>query len=218
MPKKSKKKEQAEKTQRALLDIATQLFTERGYAKTSTEEIVRRAQVTRGALYYHYRDKAALFEAVFEEVRAASMRTIQKRVQAAEGDLWQRVVVKGCQAFVEVVVDPSMQRIVYIEGPAVLDWVAIQEYAPGMQLMRETCEHLMRAGLIEQMPLEPLARALWGTFFEAGVYVSQANDMAVAQEEMARTLIRLLSGLRPPRAPQQRGRPGGVARHQGREH
>ena len=88
--------------------------------------------MTRGALYYHYRDKAALFEAVFDELRAAYMQAISERVQAAEGDLWQRLVVTGCQAFIENVADPSVRRIVYIDGPAVLDWPAEQKSAPGL--------------------------------------------------------------------------------------
>jgi AcrR family transcriptional regulator len=51
------KAEQSERTRRALLDAAWELFAEHGYAKTSTEEVVRRAAVTSGALYYHFRDK-----------------------------------------------------------------------------------------------------------------------------------------------------------------
>ena len=50
------KAEQYQKTRRILLDVARELFTEHGYTHTSTEEVVRRAGVTRGALYYHYRD------------------------------------------------------------------------------------------------------------------------------------------------------------------
>ena len=42
--------------------MATELFGERGYYQTGTEEIVRRSGVTRGSLYHHFADKAALFE------------------------------------------------------------------------------------------------------------------------------------------------------------
>ena len=66
------KAEQSEQTRRALLDAALELFAEHGYANTSTEEVVRRAAVTRGALYYHFRDKAALFTAVYEKQSVAS--------------------------------------------------------------------------------------------------------------------------------------------------
>ena len=77
------KDEQSERTRRALIGVARDMFTEQGYAHTATEEIVRRAGVTRGALYYHYRDKAALFKAVFEEERTALIQAVLERIQAA---------------------------------------------------------------------------------------------------------------------------------------
>ncbi len=94
------KAEQFQKTQRILLKTARELFTQNGYADTSTEEIVRRSRVTRGALYYHYEDKADIFAAVFEEVRADSVRFIRGEMKAAEdagADLWRQVIV-GCHA------------------------------------------------------------------------------------------------------------------------
>ena len=189
------KDEQSQITKRALLDIAKELFTERGYAHTSTEEVVRRAKVTRGALYYHYRDKAALFEAVFDEVRLGYLQAVKERVQATEGDTWQQLVT-GCQAFIESVADPSVQRIVYVDGPAVLDWPIEQRRAPGLILLRNIFKKLMAEGLVEQMPLEPLIRLIWVTFFEAAIYISQVGDNATARKEMTDTLIRLLTGLR----------------------
>ena len=190
------KAEQYQKTQRILLDVARELFTEHGYTYTSTEEVVRRAKVTRGALYYHYRAKATLFEAVFDEVRAAYMQAISERVEAAEGDLWQRLVVTGCQAFIESVADPSVRRIVYIDGPAVLDWPAEQKSAPGLIFLRNVFEQLMSEGFIERRPLEPLVRLLWAGLFEVGAYIAQADDRAAAQKEMTDALMYVLNGLR----------------------
>ena len=60
--------ERSRQTRRTLLDAGRALFADVGYARTTTGELVQRAGVTRGALYYHFRDKTALFEAVFEEV------------------------------------------------------------------------------------------------------------------------------------------------------
>ena len=190
------KAEQYQKTQRVLLDVACELFTEHGYAHTSTEEVVRRAGVTRGALYYHYRDKAALFEAVFDEVRAAALQSVRARVQAAEGDTWQRIIVTGCQAYIEIFSDPSVQRIVHVDGPAVLDWPTMQKGSPGLRLLHEVFEGLMAEGFIEKRPPEPLVRLIWAALSEVGVYIAQADDRAAAQKEMIDALMHLLNGLR----------------------
>ena len=192
------KAEQFQKTRRILLKTARELFTQNGYANTSTEEIVRRSRVTRGVLYYHYRDKADIFAAVFEEVRADSARFIRGKMKEAEdagADLWQQVIV-GCHAFIESALTPSAQRIVHTDGPSVLDWPVVQKSGPGLALLRKVLGQLMDEGLIEKMPIDPLAYVLWGTFFEAGVYIANADDIPAAREETAELLVRLLAGLR----------------------
>ena len=192
------KAEQFQKTQRILLKTARELFTQNGYADTSTEEIVRRSRVTRGALYYHYRDKADIFAAVFEEVRGDSAQFIRGKMEEAEdagADLWQQVIV-GCHAFIESALTPSAQRIVHTDGPSVLDWPVVQKSGPGLTLLRKILGQLMDQGLIEKMPINPLAYVLWGTFFEAGVYIANADDISAAREETAKLLVRLLAGLR----------------------
>src|SRR5258707_11946315 len=60
----------SEATRQALVRAARSLFGARGYADVGTEEIVRAAGVTRGALYHQFHDKAGLFAAVAEEVEA----------------------------------------------------------------------------------------------------------------------------------------------------
>src|SRR5258708_8316209 len=67
---KSRRAEHVQDTQAAVLQAARELFAEKGYAGTGTEEIVARARVTRGALYHHFRDKADLFRAVMQAVAA----------------------------------------------------------------------------------------------------------------------------------------------------
>ena len=190
------KAEQTRRTRRRLLDAGRELFTELGYAQTSTEAIVQRAGVTRGALYYQFRDKAGLFAAVFEEVRTARIEDLHRVIQSAEGDLWQRIVVTGCRAFVESASDPSIHRIVHLDGPSVLPSAVRQRRGPGMGLVREAFTQLQDAGFIGPVPLGAMVQLFWAMFFEAGVYVSEAEDREAAKEETAAALIQLFTGLR----------------------
>ena len=193
------KDEQFRETQRALLDVARELFTKNGYAATSTEEVVQRAGVTRGALYYHYRDKIDLFRAVFDEVRGETALFIQHNMQAAQddgADLWQQSLL-GFRLFVERAASPSMQRIVYLDGSAILDWRSVRKNGPAVTLLYKTLERLMADGFIERMPLDPLVQLIRGNLYEAGFYIANAENQPAAQAEMLTVLTRVLVGLQP---------------------
>ena len=62
------KQKRAERTRRDVLDAAREIFTARGFADASMEEIAERAGVTRGPLYHYFDDKQDLFQAVYAEV------------------------------------------------------------------------------------------------------------------------------------------------------
>jgi AcrR family transcriptional regulator len=68
----------ARATRAALLELATQLFAEQGYAQTSIRDIARRGALTSGAIYGHFRNKAdllveAINQRTAEELEAQSM-------------------------------------------------------------------------------------------------------------------------------------------------
>ena len=80
------KAEQAEATRAALVAAARTLFAERGYAAVGTEEIVRAAGVTRGALYHHFAGKQELFQAVYESVEQQLVEQIAASALAGASD------------------------------------------------------------------------------------------------------------------------------------
>ena len=61
----TRRQEFSASTKNALVEVAHALFSQRGYAGTSLDDIVAGAEVTKGALYHHFRGKQELFEAVF---------------------------------------------------------------------------------------------------------------------------------------------------------
>ena len=62
-------KQEAEKTRAQILDAAEQVFLQKGVASTSLQDIARKAGVTRGAVYWHFENKLALFNAMHERVK-----------------------------------------------------------------------------------------------------------------------------------------------------
>ena len=62
-------KQDAHKTRAAILEAAETLFLQEGVAHTSLEQIARQAGVTRGAVYWHFKNKADLFHAMLSQVR-----------------------------------------------------------------------------------------------------------------------------------------------------
>jgi TetR/AcrR family transcriptional repressor of mexAB-oprM operon len=71
-------KEDAEKTRTAILAAAETLFLQNGVAHTSLEQIARAASVTRGAVYWHFQNKADLFHAMLSQVRLPQEQLIER--------------------------------------------------------------------------------------------------------------------------------------------
>jgi AcrR family transcriptional regulator len=193
---KNRKAEQSELTRNALVDAARSLFSDRGYAGVSTEEIVQSAGVTRGALYHHFRDKQDLFTAVVEQVEQEVLERVAGAA-VAETDPWeqQRVAVG---AFLDACLDPAVQRIILTDAPSVLGLAAWREIEAryGLALVRAGLQLVMDAGLIEHQPIEPLAHMLLGAMAEAGLLIAQAEDAETARREVGDSLDRILRGLR----------------------
>ena len=191
-----RKADQSDATRGALLAAARQLFTERGYAATSTNEIVERAGVTRGALYHHFPAKRDLFRAVFEQLEAEVADEVARQALGGADALEQLRL--GCRAFLDICLDPAVQRIVVVEGPAVLGWETWQEIENryGHGLVVAGVKTAVDAGLVEEQPVGPLADVLFGALAQAGMVVARAHEPPAARAEMEAAMDRLLDGLR----------------------
>lgn len=186
---------QTEATTRKLIDIAREQFAAHGYASTATEEVVRLAGVTRGALYHHFGSKEGLFRAAVESVQAE----IGARVDAAgdAGDAWSQLL-NGCRAFLMAALDPQARQIVLIDAPAVLGWEAwrAMDEANSMALLRASLAELINAGIILPLPLDALTRLLSGAMNEAALWIATAPERDEALDEAMSALESLLAGVR----------------------
>lgn len=191
--------EHSEETRQALLAAARQLFAEKGYAKTSTKEIVQRARVTRGALYHHFRDKRELFETIFEDVEREFAQKIAA-ASMAESEVWEQLRA-GVQAFFDSCLEPSIQRIVLLDAPSVLGWQKWREIDAkyGFGLLHNALKSAMDAGAIEEQPVAPLAHMLLGALNEGAMLLAQAEDRNATRAQVGATMERMLGGLRAPK-------------------
>jgi AcrR family transcriptional regulator len=180
-------------TRAKLIQAARTLFARSGYAEVATEEIVRQAGVTRGALYHQFPTKEDLFLAVYEQVEQELTESVSGLLGIQASPF--AAMRAGIRVFLEACRAPDVQRIVLIDGPAVLGWERWREVAEryGLGLMEAVISAAIEAGEIEALAAGPLAHLLMGALDEAALLV--VRDPA-ATEAVAVTFERLLDGLR----------------------
>ena len=194
---KSRKAEQSEATRASLVAAARELFAERGFGGVGTEEIVRAAGVTRGALYHHFSGKEDLFRAVFEDMERESMEALAATASTATDPL--DALRMGAAAWLEHCENPAVQRIVLLDAPSVLGWEEWRETGLryGFGLVEGTLQAAMDSGAIEAQPVRPLAHLLIGALDEAAMVVARADDDGRTRREVGESLDRLVETLRP---------------------
>ncbi len=196
----SRQAAQSAATRAELVATARQRFGAQGYAGVGTEEIVRAAGMTRGALYHHFADKRDLFAAVYEDLERELVEELGAIAAGARDPA--HALRLGAGAFLDACLDPATQRIVLIDAPAVLGYERWREIAEryGLGIIEATLAAAVEAGQLPPQPVKPLAHMLLGALDEAGLFVARADDVAAARAEVGRSLDRLLDALlaRPP--------------------
>jgi len=131
--------ERVRRTRGKLMSAARELFAARGFGETGTEDILAEAGVTRGALYHHFADKAALFEALCRELSAEAMVAIEDSVAGVDEPV--EALVAGSLAWIGFMLRPGVRRTLLVDAPSVLGmarWTAID---------REHSFRLLEAGI-----------------------------------------------------------------------
>lgn len=184
-------------TRDALVAAARRLFAVHGFAEVSTDAIVAAAGVTRGALYHQFADKAALFEAALAAVEADIARRLAAEAAAAGITDPVEALRHSVRTWLDICIEPEIQRIALIDGPSVLGWAHWREvcYRHVLGLVRTLVAQGIELGRIRPQPVTPLAHVLMGAGDEAALYVTEAADRAEARADMIDILDRFVQGL-----------------------
>jgi AcrR family transcriptional regulator len=195
---KSRRELYSEATRAALLETAAAMFAERGFARTSLDEIASATQVTRGAVYHHFDSKQAVFEAVLESLEKDM---VERVVAAAAGqsDPWQAALA-GLDAFLDLCCEPTYGRLCWLEGPVALGWGRWMEtekkFAYG--IVEGFLKTLLDAGLLAPVPMGSATQLVFALLGGAGRTIAEAPeaDRRTTRDECALLISRMMNGLR----------------------
>jgi AcrR family transcriptional regulator len=194
--KKQTKAAQSEATIQKLLAVGREMFAQNGYAQTATEELVKQANVTRGALYHHFDSKEGLFRAVFEQLQGEVAANVEQAAGEAM-NLWE-ALVKGCKAFLASSLDRQVQQIVLLDAPAVLGWEVWRQSDAmnSLKSLKAVLGALIAEKMIKEQPVEALAHLLSGAMNEAALWIAQADEPETVLAEATTVLENLLNSLK----------------------
>ena len=195
-----KRLEKMEENRAKLIAAARKAFAEKGYANASMDDLTADAGLTRGALYHNFGDKRGLLAAVVDQLdgeMAARAREIgAKSAGHGEGDSWQALLAEGA-AYIEMALDPEIQRIVLLDGPAVLgdpsQWPSqnscLAETRKGVQAMVES-------GVMKPVDIEAASRLLNGAALNAALWVAASDNPAEVLPKAVEAFALMAGGLR----------------------
>ncbi len=197
---KSRRELYSEATRAALLETATAMFAERGFVRTSLDDIAVATQVTRGAVYHHFESKQAVFEAVIEALEQR-MTEIVAGAAVGQPDAWQAAMA-ALDAFLDLCCEPTYGRLCWLEGPIGLGWTrwmeCEQKYA--YALIEGFLQAARDAGLLGPVPLRAATQLVFHLLGGAGRTIAEAAepDRRAVRDECASVIRRMLDGLRAP--------------------
>jgi AcrR family transcriptional regulator len=182
-------------TRARIVEIATGLFASAGYEATSIETVLAKSGISRGALYHHFSDKAALFEAVLEAMEA----TIATRLRAASVGIGDPIAAMraGGDAWLALSRDPAVKQVVLIDAPAVLGWQKWRQIDArfGFGLIKAGLKNLSRAGRLRAKMVEPLSHVLLASMMELALVIARADKPKAAMISSRAALHQLIDRL-----------------------
>jgi len=193
MPGKSRA-ETMEENRGKLISAARKAFAEKGYANASMDELTAEAGLTRGALYHNFGDKRGLLAAVVHQIdseMAARALVIGKRAR----DDWEALLAEGA-AYIEMALEPEVQRIVLLDGPAVLgDPSQWPSQNACLETTKQIVERLIAQGVLKPVDAEAAARLVSGAALNAALWIAASDDPQAVLPRAVEAFRALASGL-----------------------
>ncbi|CDZ71582.1 Transcription regulator tetR family protein [Neorhizobium galegae bv. orientalis] len=188
------RKEMIAETKAKLIAAARHAFARQGYAEASMDDFTAGAGLTRGALYHHFGDKKGLLMAVIMQMDAEMSDRLSEISSRAETP-WQ-AFVDECVAFIEMSLEPEIQRIMLLDGPAVLgDPSQWPNQSACIRTTTASLQKLIDQGTIRPVDAEATARLVNGATLSAALWIANAEDPDTVSKKAVEVFLTLVSGL-----------------------
>jgi len=186
--------EMVEATRARLIAAGRRAFATKGYAAASMDELTAEAGLTRGALYHNFGDKKGLLQAVIDQIDAEML--VRMRAAGQGATLWDAFVQEGV-AYVEMALEPEIQRIMLLDGPAVLgDPSRWPNQTACLRTTALAVQQLIDGGIVKPVDAEAAARLVNGAALNAALWVAAADDPEAVLPKAVETLREMVSGLK----------------------
>ncbi|WP_111494873.1 TetR/AcrR family transcriptional regulator [Marinobacter bohaiensis] len=173
-----KRVQMVEETRAKLIQSAREAFAAKGYAASSMDDLTAAAGLTRGALYHNFGDKKGLLQAVIDQIDAEMLGRMSAAKEKA-GSVWQGFMEESI-AYMEMSMEPEIQRIVMLDGPAVLgDPSQWPNQSACLRTTMNTIQALMQEGTVRPVDPEAAARMLNGAALNASLWIASADEPEV---------------------------------------
>ena len=186
--------EMVEETRAKLIAAARKAFAAKGYAAASMDDLTADAGLTRGALYHNFGDKKGLLQAVIDRIDAemlARLRIEQERAETA----WLGLIAEHV-AYIEMALEPEIQRIVLLDGPAVLgDPSRWPNQTACLRRTTQAVQALIDEGTVRPVDAEAAARLLNGAALNASLWIAAAEDPRAVLPKAVEAFRHLAAGL-----------------------
>ncbi|PZX56119.1 TetR family transcriptional regulator [Cereibacter changlensis] len=183
-----------EETRAKLIAAGHRAFAAKGYAAASMDELTAEAGLTRGALYHNFGDKRGLLAAVVDRIDSGMAARAREAGQQAGGG-WRGLLAEG-EAYVEMALQPDVQRIVLLDGPAVLgDPSQWPSQSRCLEATMATLRELAAQAAIRPVDIEAAARLLNGMALNAALWVAASGAPETTLAKAVQAFECLASGL-----------------------
>jgi len=194
-------KEEALATRQQLLEAAQRVFSEKGVSRTSLQDIALAAGASRGAIYWHFKNKADLFNAMME----CAILPIEQAMQQIGHDPLQdplleleRAILLAMRSIISdesnrVIFDIATLKVEYVDELLVVKARHVQAYSAGTrEMQRSLQEAAARRGVTPLIPPElaaPGLHALMAGLIHTWLLDPTGFDLMVVSQGAIRTYL-----------------------------